>query len=71
LAPRLARALFVPLLTYFVPLWRGRLLIDDVTVEADNVQIRGSRKALERAVVAPAACGGTKVPSFAWEWRAR
>jgi DNA invertase Pin-like site-specific DNA recombinase len=48
-----------------------RLLIDEVTVEADSVQIRGSRKALERAVIATAASGGAKVPSFAREWRAR
>jgi hypothetical protein len=47
-----------------------RLLIDDVTVESDKVQIRGSRKALERAVIATAASRGTKVPSFAREWRA-
>jgi hypothetical protein len=46
-------------------------LIDEVTVEGDQVQIRGSRKALERAVIATAASGGTKVPSFAREWRAR
>ena len=48
-----------------------RLLIDEVTVEADKVQIRGSRRALERAVIATAASGGTKVPSFAREWRTR
>ena len=48
-----------------------RLLIDEVTVEADRVQIRGSRKALERAVVAKAASGGARVPSFAREWRTR
>lgn len=48
-----------------------RLLIDEVTVETDRVQIRGSRKALERAVIATAASGGTKVPSFARQWRAR
>ena len=48
-----------------------RLLIDEVTVEADCVRIRGSRKALERAVIATAASGGAKVPSFAREWRAR
>ena len=48
-----------------------RLLIDEVTVEADKVQIRGSRKTLERAVIATSASGGTKVPSFAREWRAR
>ena len=48
-----------------------RLLIDQVTVEADTVHIRGSRKALERAVVATAARGGAKVPSFAREWRTR
>ena len=49
----------------------ARLLIDEVTVEADKVQIRGSRKALERAVIATAASGGTRVPSFAREWRTR
>ena len=48
-----------------------RLLIDEVTVQTDKVQIRGSRKTLERAVIATAASGGTKVPSFAREWRAR
>jgi site-specific DNA recombinase len=48
-----------------------RLLIDDVIVEADKVQIRGSRKALERAVIATAASRGTRVPSFAREWRTR
>ena len=48
-----------------------RLLIDEVTVEADTVRIRGSRRALERAVVATAAHGGAKVPSFAPEWRTR
>ena len=48
-----------------------RLLIDEVTVEADMVRIRGSRRALERAVVGTAAHGGTKVPSFAREGRAR
>ena len=48
-----------------------RLLIDEVTVEADKVQIRGSRKTLERAVIANSASGGTKVPSFAREWRTR
>ena len=47
-----------------------RLLIDEVTVEADRVQIRGSRKALERAVITSTS-GGTKVPSFAREWRTR
>ena len=40
-------------------------------METDRVQIRGSRKALERAVIVTAASGGTKVPSFAREWRAR
>ena len=35
-----------------------RLLIDEVTVEADKVQTRGSRKALERAVIA-----GSKRPN--------
>ena len=48
-----------------------RLLIDEVTVAADQVHIRGSRKALERAVVATAASARSKVPSFAREWRAR
>ena len=48
-----------------------RLLIEEVTVETDKVQIRGSRKALERAVMASSASGGTKVPSFAREWRTR
>jgi site-specific DNA recombinase len=48
-----------------------RLLIDDVIVEEQQVQIRGSRKALERAVVTTAASDRGKVPSFAREWRAR
>ena len=48
-----------------------RLLIDEVTVGADRIQIQGSRKALERAVIATAASGGAKVPSSAREWRAR
>lgn len=48
-----------------------RLMVDEVTVEADKVQLRGSRRALERAVIATAASGGAKVPSFAREWRAR
>ena len=48
-----------------------RLLIDEVTVEGDQIQIRGSRKALERAMVATAASCSAKVPSFAREWRAR
>jgi site-specific DNA recombinase len=48
-----------------------RLLIEQVTVEADQVHIRGSRKALERAVIATAASARGKVPSFAREWRAR
>ncbi len=48
-----------------------RLLLDEVIVESDKVQLRGSRKALERAVIASSAGRGTKVPSFAREWRAR
>ena len=48
-----------------------RLLIDEVIVEDDQIHIRGSRKALERAVIATAAGSRTKVPSFAREWRAR
>lgn len=48
-----------------------RLLISEVTVEAEKVQIRGSRRALERAVLATAATGRAKVPSFAREWRTR
>jgi site-specific DNA recombinase len=48
-----------------------RLLIDEVIVEHDRVQIRGSRKALERAVIATSATTRNKVPSFAREWRAR
>jgi site-specific DNA recombinase len=42
-----------------------------VTVNDEQVQIRGSRKALERAVIATVGTGRTKVPSFAREWRAR
>ena len=45
-----------------------RLLIDAVIVGDQQVQIRGSRKALERAVNASSAAR-TKVPSFAREWR--
>ena len=48
-----------------------RLLIDEVIVQDDQIHIRGSRKALERAVIATAASSRTKVPSFAREWRAR
>ena len=48
-----------------------RLLIDKVVVEEEQVHIRGSRKALERAVVAAAAGARKGVPSFAREWRAR
>ena len=47
-----------------------RLLIDQVTGEADQVRIRGSRKALERAVIATAASSRANVPSSAREWRA-
>lgn len=46
-----------------------RLLIDEVVVEEQQVHIRGSRKALERAVVATAASARTKVPSFARDVR--
>jgi site-specific DNA recombinase len=48
-----------------------RLIVDEVTVEADQVHIRGSRKALERAVIATAASSRGTVPSFAREWRTR
>jgi site-specific DNA recombinase len=48
-----------------------RLLIDQVVVEDEQVLIRGSRKALERAVIATAASTRIGVPSFAREWRAR
>ncbi|HEX6218192.1 MAG TPA: hypothetical protein VFZ35_02830, partial [Sphingomicrobium sp.] len=48
-----------------------RLLIDQVIVEGEQIRIRGSRKALERAVVATAAGTCKGVPSFAREWRAR
>lgn len=48
-----------------------RLLIDQVVVEHEQVHIRGSRKALERAVIASAASSRKGVPSFAREWRAR
>jgi site-specific DNA recombinase len=48
-----------------------RLLIDEVTVEEHRVHIRGSRKALECAVIASAATNKSKVPSFAREWRTR
>ena len=44
-----------------------RLLIDQVTGEADQVRIRGSRKALERAVIATAASSRANVPSSARE----
>lgn len=46
-----------------------RLLIDQVVVEDEEIRIRGSRKALERAVVATAAGTRKGVPSFAREWR--
>jgi len=48
-----------------------RLLIDQVIVGEDQIHIRGSRKALERAVIATAASARNGVPSFAREWRAR
>ena len=48
-----------------------RLLIDQVVVEDDQIHIRGSRKALERALIATAASARNEVPSFAREWRAR
>ena len=48
-----------------------RLLIDEVVVEGHQIQIRGSRKALERAVIASSATARGKVPSFAREWRTR
>ena len=48
-----------------------RLLIDEVTVEDDQVHIRGSRETLERAIIATSASSRVKVPSFAREWRAR
>jgi site-specific DNA recombinase len=48
-----------------------RLLIDTVIVEDEQIRICGSRKALERAVVASAAGTRKGVPSFAREWRAR
>lgn len=46
-----------------------RLLVDQVVVEEEQVRIRGSRKALERAVIASAATTRKGVPSFAREWR--
>ena len=46
-----------------------RLLIDEVTLEEDRVHIRGSRRALERAVTASAANNKPTVPSFARKWR--
>ena len=48
-----------------------RLLIDEVVVGAEQIHIRGSRKALESAVLAASASLGAAVPSFAREWRAR
>ena len=48
-----------------------RLLVDHVVVEEDQVHIRGSLKALERAVIATSASTRKGVPSFAREWRAR
>jgi site-specific DNA recombinase len=48
-----------------------RLLIEQVTVEDDQIHIRGSRKALERAIIATAASNRKVVPSFAREWRTR
>ena len=46
-----------------------RLLIDEVVVGAEQIHIRGSRKALESAVLAASARPGAAVPSFAREWR--
>ncbi len=46
-----------------------RLLIDQIVVEDEQVHIRGSRKALERAVVAAGVGTRKGVPSFAREWR--
>ena len=46
-----------------------RLLIDQVVIEDGQIHIRGSRKALERAVIATAASARSGVPSFAREWR--
>ena len=48
-----------------------RLLVDQVVVEEERVRIRGSRKALERAVIATSASTRKGVPSFAREWRTR
>ena len=48
-----------------------RLLIDQVIVEDEQIHIRGSRKALERAVIATAVSARKGVPSFARKWRAR
>ena len=48
-----------------------RLLIDEVIVGAEQVHIRGSRKALESAVLATSGRPGAGVPSFAREWRTR
>jgi len=46
-----------------------RLLTDEVVVGAEQIHIRGSRKALENAVLATSARAGAGVPSFAREWR--
>ena len=48
-----------------------RLLIDQVVVEEEQVRIRGSRKALERAVIASTATTSEGSAQFAREWRAR
>ena len=48
-----------------------RLLIDQVMVGDEHVQISGSHKALERALIASTGGGQGKVPSFAREWRTR
>lgn len=48
-----------------------RLLIDQVVVEEEQVRIRGSRKALEGAVIASTATTSEGSAQFAREWRAR
>lgn len=48
-----------------------RLLVDEVRVDGEKILIRGSKKALEHAVLASANNPKSMVPSFARKWRAR
>jgi site-specific DNA recombinase len=48
-----------------------RLMVDDVQVNGKEIHIRGSKKALEHAVLATASRPQGMVPSFARKWCAR